>query len=169
MISLQKKVGGGGYVSLSSQSGTMARGSGVFPPPPQAFHLLPGRVHRLPDDEVGIRTRLWTELLHAARIHFGYVEVALLIDGDAMHAPQAPGEITHAALGIQQVALQVVLEHLVGGAVKGPDGVARADVEQVQARRIGVDFRFVQIFAVVIENLNAVVVAIVHKNDSFRA
>ena len=33
ITSLQKKVGGGGYVSLSSQSGTMARGSGVFPPP----------------------------------------------------------------------------------------------------------------------------------------
>src|SRR3984893_13903439 len=77
ITSLQKKVGGGGYVSLGSQSGTMARGSGVVPPPPQAFHLLPGRVHRFGDDEVGIRSRLRTELLHAARIHFGHVEVAL--------------------------------------------------------------------------------------------
>src|ERR1700676_1044052 len=77
MISLQKKVGGGGFVSLGSQSGTMARVSSVVPPPPQAFHLLPGRVHRFRDDEVGIRSRLWPELLHAARIHFGHVEVAL--------------------------------------------------------------------------------------------
>src|SRR6202521_698800 len=70
MLSFQKKLGGGGYASPSSQSGTIARGSGVFPPPPQAFHLLPGRVHRFRDDEVGIRARLRTELLHAARIHF---------------------------------------------------------------------------------------------------
>ena len=90
ITSLQKKVGGGGYVSLSSQSGTTARGSGAAPPPPQAFHLLPGRVHRFRHDEVGIRSRLRTELLHAARIHFGYVEVALLIDGDAVYAPTSP-------------------------------------------------------------------------------
>src|SRR6202521_1673877 len=77
ITSLQKNVGGGGYVSLSSQSGTMARGSRANTPPPQAFHLLPGRVHRFRDDEVGIRSRLRTELLHAARIHFGYIEVAL--------------------------------------------------------------------------------------------
>src|ERR1700680_4263459 len=124
----KKRWGGGGTFS-DSQSGTMARGSGVVPPPPQAFHLLPGRVHRFRDDEVGIRSRLRTELLHAARIHFGYVEVTLLIDRDAVHAPQAPGEIAHAAPGIEQAALQVVLEHLVGRPVEGPDGVARADVE----------------------------------------
>src|ERR1700726_1321999 len=85
ITSLQKKVGGEGYASLNSQSGTTARGSGAAPPPPQAFHLLPGRVHRFRDDEGGIRARPRTELLHPARIHFGYVEVALLIDRYAVY------------------------------------------------------------------------------------
>src|SRR3984893_15356714 len=38
IISLQKKVGGGAMF-FDSQSGTMARGSGVFPPPPKPLSL----------------------------------------------------------------------------------------------------------------------------------
>ena len=81
-----------------------------------------------------------------------------------MHAPQAAGEHAHAAPGVQQMPLQVPLDHLVGGAVEGPNGVAGSDVQQMQAGWIGVDLPFVQILAVFVEHLNAMVVAIVHEH-----
>src|SRR5260370_16247727 len=62
------------------------------------------------------------------------------------------------------MSLQVPLDHLVGGAVKGPDGIAGADIEQVEARRTGVDFPFVEVLAIFVEDLNAVIIAVVHEN-----
>src|ERR1700686_4529298 len=60
--------------------------------------------------------------------------------------------------------LQVVFDHLVGGAVKGPDSISRSDIEQVKTGRRSVNLPFVKILAVFIEHLDAVIVPIVHEN-----
>src|SRR5258708_9321011 len=62
------------------------------------------------------------------------------------------------------MALQVVLDHFVGGAIKGPEGVSGSDVEQVKTGRRSVNLPFVEILAVFIEDLDAVIVPIVHEN-----
>jgi len=56
-----------------------------------------------------------------------------------MHAPEAARETAHRAKRIQQLALLVVLHHLVRAAIEGPDIAILADVEQVQTRRIRID------------------------------
>jgi hypothetical protein len=62
------------------------------------------------------------------------------------------------------MALQVVLDHLVGRAIEGPDRAPRSDVEQMQAGWLGVNMSFVQILSIFIEHLDAVVVPVVHEN-----
>ena len=91
---------------------------------------------RLADQELGVRAGARGELLGAAVIDFGHVEVAFLIDAEAVHAPEAAGEIAPGAPGIQEVPLQVVLQHLGGAAVEGPERAIRADVDQVNIGRI---------------------------------
>ena len=59
---------------------------------PASVRLLPGRVHVLADQVRGVRALPGAELLHAAATHRSEVQVLLLIDADAVHAPQRAGE-----------------------------------------------------------------------------
>ena len=80
-----------------------------------------------------------------------------------MDAPLRPGEVTHDAPGIEQVAFQVVAENLGGGPVRRPQDVVRADVEQVDVGGLGAEAPLVQVFTVLGENLHAIVRTIVDK------
>ena len=91
----------------------------------------------------------------------------MLIDAEAVYAPEAAGEVAPGAPGIEQVALQVVLEHLGSAAVEGPESAVRADVDQVDVGGVIADLPFIKIFAVFVEDLNAVVAAVVDE-DVFR-
>src|SRR5882672_10127671 len=115
--------------------------------------LLPGRIDRLGKQKCGIGSRSRRELLYASCVHFREVQIALLVDAQPMYAP-----------GVKQMALQIVLDHFVGGAIKGPEGVSGSDVEQVKTGRRSVNLPFVEILAVFIEDLDAVIVPIVHEN-----
>src|SRR6267378_3077895 len=129
--------------------------------------LLPGRIDRLGKQKCGIGSRSRRELLYASCVYFREVQIALLVDAQPMYTPEVARIGTHAAPGVQQVALQVVLDHFVGGAIKGPEGASGSDVEQVKTRRRSVNLPFVAILAVFIEDLDAVIVPIVHENVFF--
>ena len=55
-----------------------------------------------------------------AAVHFRDVEIAFLIDAEAVDAPEAPGEIAPRSPGIQKMAVQIVLQHFGGAAVECP-------------------------------------------------
>ena len=74
--------------------------------------LLPGGVDRLADQEGRVDALTRPEFLHAARIHFGDVEIAVLIDRESMHAPETAGEVAPDAPRVQEVSLQIVFQHL---------------------------------------------------------
>src|SRR5580700_2830123 len=94
--------------------------------------LLPCRINGLRDEKCRVSAGLRTELLHTSRVNFRDVQVSILIDAQAMHTPQTAWERAHTAPGVQQVTLQVPLDHLVRGAVKGPDRFAGPYVQQVE-------------------------------------
>src|SRR5882762_9118428 len=131
---------------------------------PIPHFCLPGRIDRLGKQKCGIGSRSRRELLYASCVHFREVQIALLVDAQPMYTPEVAGTGTHAAPGVKQMALQVVLDHFVGGAIKGPEGVSGSDVEQVKTGRRSVNLPFVEILAVFIEDLDAVIVPIVHEN-----
>ena len=74
-------------------------------PPRKTASSLPHPRDRLAHEIVRIRALLRPELLHAPAVHFGDVEVALLIDAHAVHAPQRAGEHAERAPRVEQVAL----------------------------------------------------------------
>src|SRR5579872_143403 len=126
--------------------------------------IFPGGVDGLGYYKRRIRSCLRSEFLYAPVIHLGQVEVSVLVNAQAMNAPESARKIAHRSPRVEQVSLQVPLDHLVGGAVKGPDGIARSDVQEMQTRWIGVDFPFAEVFAVLVEDLDTVIVAVVHEN-----
>ena len=62
------------------------------------------------------------------------------------------------------MSIEIVLQHLRGSAVEGPQRAVRADVEQMDVGRVLAGTPFVKIFAVFIEHLNAMVAAVVHED-----
>src|SRR5207247_10763846 len=66
--------------------------------------------------------------------------------------------------GVEEVSIEVVLEHLGAAAVGGPQRAGRADVDEVNVDRLPAGTPFVKIFAVFVEDLNAMIGAIVHEN-----
>src|ERR1035438_9332281 len=93
--------------------------------------LLPGRVHRFADQERRLRTGPGPEFLHAPAVHFGDVEVTFLIHTEAVDTPEAAREIAPDAPGIEEVAVEVVLEHLRRSAIERPQGAVRPDVDEM--------------------------------------
>src|SRR5262245_26779697 len=95
--------------------------------------------NRLADLARLIRTRLRPELLHATAVDFGHVEIPFLIDAHPVHPPERTWKHPERAPRIQEVSLLVVLQQLVRTAIERPDVPILADVQQMQARRLGVD------------------------------
>src|SRR6186713_2893899 len=135
-----------------------------WPTSTPSIRLFPNPRNRLAHEIVGIRALLRPELLHAAAVHFGDVEVALLIDAHSVHAPQCAWEHAERAPRVEEMAFLIVLEQLVRAAIEGPDVPIGTDVEQMQARRIRVDAPGVKELAVLVEHLHAMVVAIVDED-----
>src|SRR5206468_7943404 len=126
--------------------------------------LLPSRVDGLADQIRRIGSRAWTELLEASGVHFSDVEVAFLVRAHAVHTPERAGEIANSSPRVQQAAVEIVLQHLVGIAIEGHQLPVRADLDEMEARRTDRDLPLGKIFAVLIEDLDAVVLAIVDKH-----
>src|SRR5580704_8224813 len=90
---------------------------------------LPCRVDGPAHQERRVRARARPIFLHAALVDFGNVDIAFLIDAEVVHAPHAAGEIPPGAPGIQEMALEVVLEHLARAAVGRPKEPVARDME----------------------------------------
>ena len=90
--------------------------------------LLPRRVDGLAYQERRIRARPRAEFLHAAAVDFCCIEVAFLIDAETVDAPESAGEIAADASGVEEVALQIVLEHLRCSAIGRPKHPVGANV-----------------------------------------
>ena len=117
----------------------------------------PRRVHRLADQERRVRAGPRAVLLRASAVDFGDVEVAGLIDGEPMHAPESPGEIAPGAPGVQEVAVQIVLQHLRCATIEGPQVPIGADDEQVDVRRRRAEAPLAEELPVLVEHLRAMV------------
>src|SRR3984885_9062461 len=74
---------------------------------------FPSGIDRLGHQKLRIGARLRMELLHSPGVHFGDVQISFLIHAHAVHAPQSSSEVTHAAPGVEQVSLQIPLDHFV--------------------------------------------------------
>src|SRR5215467_8802097 len=126
--------------------------------------LFPGGVHGLGNEEGGVGAGSWAELLDAAAIDFGDVEVAFLIDAETVHAPEPAGKIAPDAEGIEKVAFEIVLEHFRSAAVESPERAVGADVDEVNVRRLLAGAPFIEVFAVFIEDLDAMIGAVVDED-----
>src|SRR5262245_57397591 len=77
--------------------------------------LLPCRVHRLTHEKRRIHTLPRPELLHTPAIHFRHVKVSFLIHAEAVHTPEAARELTPHTPRVEEVSVEIILQHL-GGA-----------------------------------------------------
>src|SRR5688572_19364194 len=126
--------------------------------------LLPGRVDGLSDQVRRVRAGPRPELLEAPGVDLCDVKVAFLVSAHTVHAPERAGEISHGSPRIEQTAVEVVLEHLMGVAIEGRHGPIRADLDEVEARRTDGDCPLGKVSAIFVEDLDAVVVAIVDEH-----
>src|SRR4029077_18928638 len=104
------------------------------------------------------------ELLEAPGVDLRDVEVAFLVRAHAVHAPKRAGEISHGSPRVQQTTVEVILQHLVRVAIEGHYRPIRADLNEVEARWSHRDLPLGEVFAVLVEDLDAVVVAIVDEH-----
>src|SRR5437870_997235 len=131
--------------------------------PQRPADLLPGLAKRLADEERRVRAGARLELLRAALIDFGHIEVALLIDAEVVHAPEPSGEVAPRAPRVQEVAVEVVLDHLACTAIERPQ-IAVEEVHQVDIGRTFAELPLVEELPVLVEHLHAVVPAIVDED-----
>src|SRR5215471_18703720 len=120
---------------------------------------FPGGIHGFADDEVLVGAGAGLEFLHPAVVDFGDIEVAFLIDREAVHAPEAAGEIAPHTPRIYKVSGEIVFQHLRGAAIVGPERAVGADIDQMDVGGILAEAPFSQIFPVFIEDLDAVIAA----------
>src|SRR2546426_7386672 len=80
----------------------------------------PPWVHLLAEQERRIRTATRRELLRSAAVNGSRVDVAFLIHAHAMHPPERAGEIAPHTPGIEELAVEAVLQQLRRSAVSGP-------------------------------------------------
>ena len=81
-----------------------------------------------------------------------------------MHAGETAGKVTVSAPGVEEVAVQVVLEDLVAAAVRGPKVAVVRDDEHVDVGGPLAHAPLVQVFAVFVEDLDSAVAAVVDED-----
>ncbi len=81
-----------------------------------------------------------------------------------MHSPEAAGKISPRAPRVQEVSLEIIFQHLGSSAVEGPERSVRADVNQMNVRRLCAEAPLVEVLAVFVEDLHAMVAAIVYED-----
>src|SRR5579862_8057653 len=126
--------------------------------------LFPRGVNWLADYELRIDSGPRTEFLNAPVVHFGDIKVSILIGAEAVHAPEAAGEISPGAKGVKEVAFQIVLQHFGCSAVERPQAPVGTDIDQVDVGGIAAHAEIVEELAVFVEDLAAMIGAVVHKN-----
>src|SRR5262245_29450153 len=131
---------------------------------PWWFLLFPGAINGLAHEKRGIRASAWLVLLRAAGVDFRRVEVPFLIDAEAVHAPHAAGEIAPRAPRVEEVAVEIVFEHLRRPAIGGPQIPIGCDDEQVDIRRRRTEAPLPKILPVLVEDLHAMVLPIVDEH-----
>src|SRR5262249_51212736 len=123
------------------------------------------RVCRLTHEIRGIRCLSRSKLLHAPAIHFRNVEVSFLVHTETVHAPEAAGKVAPDAPRIEEVAVEIVLQHLGSSAIEGPQRAISTDIDKVNIRRLLTGTPFVQVFAVFIEYLYAMICSIINEHS----
>src|SRR2546421_3897962 len=83
-----------------------------------------------------------------------------------MHAPESSGEITPRAPGVHEVAVQIVLDHLRRAAVEGPKISGPIHIYKVDVGGRLAHAPCVEIFAVLVKDLDAAVAAGINENPS---
>src|SRR5437867_8380941 len=83
-----------------------------------------------------------------------------------MHAPESSGEITPRAPGVHEVAVQIVLDHLRRAAVEGPKISGPIHIYKVDVGGRLAHAPCVEIFAVLVKDLDAAVAAVINENAS---
>src|SRR5262245_58900030 len=126
--------------------------------------LLPRRAYRFANKECRVGAGTRAELLRAALVDFGHVDVSLLVDADVVHAPEPAGEVTPRTPRVEEVSLEVVLQDLARTAIGLPEIAVGGDVEHVDVRRVVAEFPLIQELAVLVEHLRPVVAAIVDEH-----
>ena len=81
-----------------------------------------------------------------------------------MHAPHPTGEIAPGSERVQEVAVEIVFQDLRRAAVGGPEVAIARDDEQVDVRRRRTEAPLAQIFPVLVEHLDAMVLPIVDEH-----
>src|SRR5712692_5922901 len=74
--------------------------------------LFPRRVKWFADQIRRIRSWPRSELLRSPIVHFGSVEIPVLVDAESVHSPEAARKISPGAPRILEVPLEIVLQHL---------------------------------------------------------
>src|SRR5215467_12080646 len=102
--------------------------------------LFPCRIDRFADQRRRIGAGARPELLEAAGIDFSNVDVSFLVRAHAMHAPERAWKIGDRSPRVEEMAVEIVLKHLVGVAIEGHQRPIRANLHEVQARGTYADF-----------------------------
>src|SRR5437762_2511162 len=124
------------------------------------YLLLPGDSQRLAEQVVRIDALTRMELLRAALVDLGDVEVAFRVRAEVVHAPEAAREVAPRAPRIEEVAVEIVLEHLARAAIECPDGAVNV-VDQMHVGRSLAERPLVEELSVLVEHLDTVVAAVV--------
>src|SRR5258705_5172346 len=103
--------------------------------------------------------RARTEFLETPGIHFRHIDVAFLVGCHAVHAPERAREIADRAPRVDETSVEFVFEHLVRKAIEGHKLAIIAYMEIVKARGLHIDAPLGKILAVLVEDLDTVVVA----------
>ena len=104
--------------------------------------------------------------MKTAVINFSHIEIPFLIHTDAMHPPHTAWEITPCTPAVQEPAIQIVFNHLVGTAVCGPKKPVRCNHEIMNIRRVLPNTPLVEIVTIFIEDLNPIIASVIYKYTS---
>src|SRR5208283_5570560 len=119
-----------------------------------AADLLPRRTDRLADHQILVRARTRAEFLGASIVHFGDVEIPILIHAESVDVPHRAGPLAAAAPRVQIMALQIVLNDLRGLVVRDPQIFIRRQKQNLRSRRLACT-ELIDELAVLVEHLNA--------------
>src|SRR5579871_5188025 len=95
--------------------------------------LLQCGINRFADDISRIRSRSRNELLRAAIVDFGRVEIPVLIDAESVHSPESAGKVSPSAPGVQEMSFEVILQHSGSAAVIGPQRTVGSNIQKVRS------------------------------------
>src|SRR2546428_4029067 len=106
------------------------------------------------------------ELLRAPIVDFSDIEVAFLVHMHSVNAPKAARKIAPGSPGVEEAPFQVILDHFGRAAVVSPEMPVGRHDDDVHVRRRIADAPLVEEFAVLIEDLDAMIVPVIDKHTA---